>query len=139
LTDRRYTPTSYTPRPKLNPQEIENMNTPENGKPAINLNAAIETPNLDASIGKLADDVAKIVTEGTDLFKPTLAQRAKRAGKVALKVGIYGAGAAALGGIAWVGYKALKGTPAEAIADAVGDAATAVADAATDAVAAALR
>lgn len=118
------------------------MQTPENGKPAVelNVNLGAAPANLSEQIGKLADDVTAKVIDASEIFKkPTLAERAKRLGGGALKVGLYTTGAVALGGLAWVGYRALKGTPAEAIADAVGDAATAVADAATDAVAAALR
>lgn len=114
------------------------MQTPENSKPVDLTAAAIDAGKLGEQPVKLSDQIkqaaeevaAKVIEESSLFEKPTLTQRAKRIGKVALKVGIYSAGAAALGGIAWVGYKALKGTPVEALADAVGDAATAVADAA---------
>jgi hypothetical protein len=136
LTDRRYTPTSYTHFYKTISQGNTNMQTPENNKPVIDVTPIDAQVKLSDQIKQASEEIAAKVIDESNLFaKPTLAQRAKRIGGVALKVGLYSAGAAALGGIAWVGYKALKGTPAEAVADAVGDAAAAVADA----VAAALR
>lgn len=105
------------------------MQTPENNKPAS---------DLSAQIAAAAESATNAALESSTIFeKPTLLQRAKRAGRATLTIGMYTAGGAIVGGACFLAYRALKAGGADAVAEAVGDAATAVTDAAADAVAAA--
>lgn len=137
---------------QTNDQNNTNANNNEAGKPIDNvtpLTAAIQesaklSPEVQQKIDDIASSMGAVAAEALEIVnKPTLAQRLGRIGSAAGKVAKYGAIAAVAGGLGYVAYRALKGTPAaavaEAVADAGADAAGAVADAAADAVAAALR
>lgn len=135
------------------------MQTPETGKntntngnndsilPPLNLEAINSlAPGVTQKIDDIARTVGESAAEALNIATtpiPTRMERIKRLGRAAGNIAMYGAGAVVLGGLGYVAFRALKGTPAEAaaaaVADAAADAATAVADAATDAVAAAFR
>lgn len=138
------------------------MQTPETGK---NTNTNVEAgkdnilpisidtealsqvaPGVQDQIDKTAREIGAIAGEALNIVNtpvPSRMERVKRIGRAAGNVAMYGAGAVVLGGLGYIAFRALKGTPVEAVAaavaDAGADAATAVADAATDAVAAAFR
>jgi hypothetical protein len=138
---------------QTNDQNNTNANNGnEAGKPIDNVSplttaihqAAELAPGVQQKIDQAATEIGAAAAEVLKTIeKPTLKERLGRISGAAGKVVKYGTIAAVAGGLGYVAYRALKGTPAaavaEAVADAGADAATAVADAAADAVAAALR